>query len=63
MIDATSSTVMAMVFELAERGVLPCLGIHAVRLGCNTAETTAGRQTIVALSNCLELEVYGTPAW
>jgi hypothetical protein len=39
------------------------LGIHAVRLlGCNTAETDAGRSTICRLAEILDIEVYGSTA-
>jgi hypothetical protein len=46
---------------LAQRGVLPRLGIHAVRLlGCGTASTACGRATICALADILRVKVYGT---
>jgi hypothetical protein len=60
-IDAASPAVATWFRELAERRVLPRLGIHAVRLlGCKTAETGPGRATICALSDLLGVEVYGT---
>jgi hypothetical protein len=60
-IDAASSTVRAFFRELAELDVLPRLGIRAVRLlGCHTAETAAGRDTICKLSEILGVEVLGT---
>lgn len=60
-IDAASPAVAAWFRALADRRVLPRLGIHAVRLlGCKTAETGPGRATICALSDILGVEVYGT---
>lgn len=60
-IDAARPGVTAFFRELAEHDVLPRLGIHAVRLlGCRTAETAQARRTIIALSEILGLEVYGT---
>ncbi|MBA3817768.1 MAG: hypothetical protein H0X17_02670 [Deltaproteobacteria bacterium] len=60
-IDRTSATVTAFFRELADQDVLGRLGIHAVRLlGCQTADTTAGRDTITALANILGVEVFGT---
>ena len=60
-IDASSPIVTSFFRGLAERNVLPRLGIHAVRLlGCHTACTPAGRRTLTALSDILGIEVYGT---
>ncbi|MDQ3367511.1 MAG: hypothetical protein M3680_18985 [Myxococcota bacterium] len=60
-IDRTSATVTAFFRELADQDVLGRLGIHAVRLlGCQTADTTAGRDTMTALANILGVEVYGS---
>jgi hypothetical protein len=60
-IDSARPGVTAFFRELADHEVLPRLGIHAVRLlGCRTAETAQARKTIVALSEILGLEVYGT---
>src|SRR5689334_8226105 len=60
-IDAARPQVRAFFRELAELEVLPRLGIHAVRLlGCQTAETAAGRATICKLSEILGAPVLGT---
>jgi hypothetical protein len=60
-IDAASPEVTALFRELADRDVLPRLGIHAVRLlACRTAETAEGRATICRLAEILGVAVYGT---
>ena len=60
-IDADDPTVAAWFRQLAEREVLPRLGIRAVRLlACRTADTPAGRATVRALAVILGVEVYGT---
>jgi hypothetical protein len=60
-IDAANAAVTAFFHELADLDVLPRLGVYAVRLlGCQTAETEHGRATMCALSDIIELEVYGT---
>lgn len=60
-IDAGSSTVTAFFRELADQQVLSRLGVTALRLlGCNTALTGQGKATLRALSEILELPVYGT---
>jgi hypothetical protein len=62
-IDAASPTVTAFFRGLADDAVMPRLGISAVRLlGCNTAETEAGRSTICRLAEILGVEVYGSTA-
>ncbi len=61
MIDARNPTVTAFFRELADQEVLPRLGVYAVRLlGCRTADTSAGRETICALADILGVEVFGT---
>jgi hypothetical protein len=60
-IDSARAGVTAFFRELAQHDVLPRLGIYAVRLiGCRTAETSQARRTLIALSEILGLEVYGT---
>lgn len=62
-IDGGSSTVTAFFRELADNDVFARLGITAVRLlGCRTADTGAGRRTIVTLADLLGIEVFGTRA-
>lgn len=62
-IDAGNPTVTAFFRELADHDVFARLGITALRLlGCRTADTGAGRATIVALADLLGLEVFGTRA-
>jgi hypothetical protein len=47
--------------ELADHDVLPRLGVHTVRLlGCGTAATPRGRDTLRILSTILGVEVLGT---
>ncbi|HUJ58725.1 MAG TPA: hypothetical protein VLX92_09540 [Kofleriaceae bacterium] len=60
-VDATNKVVSSYFRELAENKVLPRLGIHAVRLlGSLTADSMLGQATICALSDILDVEVYGT---
>ena len=60
-IDGARPTVIAYFRELAEQDVLPRLGITAVRLiGCDTADSEAGRWTLHALGEILGIEVFGT---
>src|SRR5262249_43053654 len=60
-IDAARPAVSAFFRGLADADVLPRLQIDAVRLlGCRTADTAEGRTTILALSEILGVEVYGT---
>jgi hypothetical protein len=60
-IDAASPTVTAFFRELADFNVLPRIGVHTVRLlGCSTACTEAGRNTLLALSQILGMQVCGT---
>ena len=60
-IDAASPAVTAWSRGLADRGVLPRLGIGAVRLlGCHTAAPGAASATLVALAEMLGVEVHGT---
>lgn len=59
-LDAGCAGVRRWGAELAGRGVLPRIGIGAVRLlGCRTADTGPGRATICALAELLGVEVYG----
>jgi len=60
-IDANRSSVTAFFRELADNNVLPRLGVSSIRLlGCHTADSGHGRETICALSDILGLEVFGT---
>ena len=60
-IDMLDRSVAGFFEELAAAGLLPGLGITAVRLlGCETAATDAGRRTLRLLSATLRLPVYGT---
>lgn len=60
-IDSSSRTVVAFWRGIADHEVLPRLGIHTVRLlGCQTADTKYGRETICKLSEILGVEVCGT---
>ncbi len=60
-IDAGSPTVTSFFRELADQDVFARLGITALRLlGCRTADTGAGRATILALAELTGLEVIGT---
>jgi len=60
-LDGDDPAVLAWARSLAERRVLPRLGIHAVRLlACQTAGTARGCATICALSDALGVEVHGT---
>jgi hypothetical protein len=57
-IDARDPGVMGVFAGLA--ALVPELAIDGVRLlGCNTATTAEGRETIVALAECLGIEVFG----
>jgi hypothetical protein len=59
-IDGGDAATMAWFRELAGSGVLPRLGIRALRLlGCNTAATARGRATICELAGALGCEVHG----
>src|SRR5262245_47169239 len=61
-IDAGEPAVLAWFRALADAGVLPRLGIRALRLlACRTAATERGRATIGALAEILGIEVFGTP--
>ncbi len=61
MLDVANPTTVEFFRELADREVLPRLGVRALRLlGCNTAGTTQGRATIKQLGELLGLEVLGT---
>jgi hypothetical protein len=60
-IDAGNPTVTSFFRELADQDVFARLGITALRLlGCRTADTHAGRATILALANLTGIEVFGT---
>lgn len=60
-IDIASPTVSAYFRELADHDVFERLGITGMRLlGCRTADTSAGRATIVGLAELLGIDVYGT---
>jgi hypothetical protein len=60
-IDAAHPPTTAFFRALAEREILPRLGVQEMRLlGCGTAETARGRATIAALADVLGLEVHGT---
>jgi hypothetical protein len=60
-IDGTSSKVLSFFRGLADCEALARLGVRAVRLlGCETAMSEGGRHTLMALSEILELEVFGT---
>lgn len=60
-IDGASPMVLSFFRGLADCDVLPRLGIHAIRLlGCETAVSEAGRSTLIALADILEIEAYGT---
>jgi hypothetical protein len=60
-IDRCNPTVTAFFRELADHDVLPRLGIASVRLlGCGTASTQRARDTIIALTDIIELPVLGT---
>lgn len=62
-IDARDPASVAVFRGLAERAVLPHLGIHALRLlGCHSAGTARGRDTIGRLAERLGVEVAGTRA-
>jgi len=61
MIDLADPATSAFFRELADREVLPRLGVRTLRLlGCNTAGTAQGRATIGQLGELLGLEVSGT---
>lgn len=60
-IDGSRPDVTRWFRTLADRGVLPRLGIRAIRLlGCRTAGTEEGRATICTLGEILGVEVHGT---
>jgi hypothetical protein len=59
-IDAADPATVAVFRGLADRAVLPRLGIHAVRLlGCHSAGAERGRDTIGRLAELLGVEVAG----
>jgi hypothetical protein len=59
-IDAADPATVAVFRNLAERAVLPRLGIQALRLlGCHSASTERGRDTICRLAELLGVEVAG----
>lgn len=59
-IDAADPATLAVFRGLADRAVLRRLGIHAVRLlGCHSAGTERGRDTICRLAELLDVEVAG----
>jgi len=59
-IDAADPATVAAFRGLADRAVLPRLGIRAVRLlGCHSAGTERGRDTICRLAELLGVEVAG----
>lgn len=59
-IDAEDPTTVAVFRGLADRAVLPRLGIHALRLlGCHSAGSERGRDTICRLAELLGVEVAG----
>jgi hypothetical protein len=60
-IDMLDRTVAGFFTDLAATGLLPRLGITAVRLlGCETAVTDAGQRTLRLLTATLRVPVYGT---
>jgi hypothetical protein len=60
-IDAAEPSVASWLRELALTNTLPRLAIHGVRLlGCGTAATARGRETITRISEILGVEVHGT---
>jgi len=60
-IDMLDRAVAGFFQDLAVAGLLPRLGISAVRLlGCETAVSEAGQRTLRLLSATLGLPVYGT---
>lgn len=60
-VDGTSAKVLSFFRGLVDEGVFARLGITAIRLlGCETATSSSGRLTLVALSDLTELEVFGT---
>jgi hypothetical protein len=59
-IDAADPVTAAMFRDLADRAVLPRLGIHALRLlGCHSAGSERARDTICRLAELLGVEVAG----
>lgn len=61
-VDAADAATAAWWRALAERAVLPRLGVRALRLlACGTTATERGRRTVCALSELLGIEVFGTP--
>jgi len=60
LVDAADPATVAVFRDLAERAVLRRLGIHALRLlGCHSAGTERGRDTIGRLADLLGVEVAG----
>ena len=60
-IDVAQPSVVAFWRELADHRVLERIGVEAVRLlGCDTANTDRARWTIIALSDLLGIEVFGS---
>ena len=60
-IDVAQPSVVAFFRELADHRVLERIGVEAVRLlGCDTANTDRARWTIIALSDLLGIEVFGS---
>ena len=60
-LDGTNSTVTAFFRGLADCDVLSRIGVHSIRLlGCDTATSEVGRQTLIKLSDILEIEAFGT---
>lgn len=60
-LDGADPATQAWFHELAAGGVLPRLGIRALRLlGCNTAATPRGRATMCELAGALGVEVVGS---
>jgi len=60
-VDGADLDVIARFRALADRSLLQRARIRAIRLlGCNTAATKHGRETICALAEAAEVEVFGT---
>lgn len=60
-INAADPATIALFRGLADREVLPRLGVHALRLlGCSSAVTLESQATIGTLADLLGIEVYGT---
>jgi hypothetical protein len=61
LIDAADPATVAAFRGLADRAVLPRLGIHALRLlGCRSGGTARGRDTMCRLAELLGVEVAGS---